>query len=55
MVELASLNMVEPDSLNRVLLTGLFVHVGTERSSERTDLNDVVGTIMVNQLSHVHT
>ena len=34
-----------------VLLTGLFVHVGTNCSwlDERTDLNNVVGTIMTNQ------
>ena len=48
MVELASLNMVEPDCLNRILLTGLLTVL-------LTDLNDVVGAIMVNQLSHVHT
>ena len=34
-----------------VLLTGLFMHVGTDCSwlDERTDLNNVVGTIMINQ------
>ena len=34
-----------------VLLTGLFMHVGTDWSwfDERTDLNNVVGTIMINQ------
>ena len=32
-------------------LTGLFMHVGTDCSwlDERTDLNNVVGTIMINQ------
>ena len=36
-----------------VLLTGLFVHVGTDCSwlDERTDMNNVVGTIMMNQQS----
>ena len=35
------------------LLTGLFMHVGTDCSwlDERTDLNNVVGTIMINQQS----
>ena len=34
-----------------VLLTGLFMHVGTDCSwlNEWTDLNNVVGTIMINQ------
>ena len=34
-----------------VLLTSLFIHVGTDCSwlDERTDLNNVVGTIMINQ------
>ena len=34
-----------------VLLTGLFMHVGTDCSwlDGRTDLNNVVGTIMINQ------
>ena len=34
-----------------VLLTGLFMHVGTDCSwlDERTDLNNLVGTIMINQ------
>ena len=35
----------------QVLLTGLFMPVGTDCSwlDERTDLNNVVGTIMINQ------
>ena len=34
-----------------VLLPGLFMHVGTDCSwlDERTDLNNVVGTVMINQ------
>ena len=34
-----------------MLLTGLKMHVGTDFSwlDERTDLNNVVGTIMINQ------
>ena len=48
-VELASLNMVELVSLN-MLLTGLFMHLGIDCSwlDEQTDLNNVVGTIMIN-------
>ena len=38
-----------------VLLTGLNMHVGTDCSwfDERTDLNNVVGTIMINQGSYM--
>ena len=61
MVELAILNMVELASwiagtwlswpATTVLLTGLFIHVGTNCSwlDERTDLNNVVATVIINQ------